>query len=217
MTAESILLRASIICTILVAIGLFDLPYGYYMFLRLCLCGGAVDVIYLAFDSLHEVSRWLFGAIAVLYNPIIPIYLNDKSVWIVLNIITLVVFWTNFGMAYQVRANRPGNEGLPKTGRRDEWTADDIEAARSEFDAELRLSSFQPRPVLNGLPVTTNCFYCEKEFSFISGRLPIFENKKGRKGLWCKSCMNELNDWRIQLGLTPFKIDDGAYPEDCES
>ena len=95
------LFRASVICTILVAIGVLVLPYGYYMFLRLCLCGAAIAVIYLAFDNLNEVFLWLFGAIAVLYNPIIPIYLGDKSVWIVLNVITILVFWSAFGMVHR--------------------------------------------------------------------------------------------------------------------
>jgi len=97
MTASSVLIRASIFCTILVVIGLFNLPYGYYTILRLCLCGSAIVVIYIAFDTLNEASRWLLGAIAILYNPIIPIYFGDKSVWIVLNILTLFVFWGVFG------------------------------------------------------------------------------------------------------------------------
>ena len=108
MTASSILLRASVICTVLVVIGVFELPYGYYTLLRLCLCGAAVAVIFLAYDSLNEVSRWLFGAIAVLYNPIIPIYLGDKSVWIVLNVITVLVFWFIFRMVH--RSSRPTSE-----------------------------------------------------------------------------------------------------------
>ena len=101
MTGNSVLFRASVICTILVAIGVLELPYGYYMFLRLCLCGAAIAVIYLAFDNLHEVFLWLFGAIAVLYNPIIPIYFGDKSVWIVLNVITILIFWSAFGVVHR--------------------------------------------------------------------------------------------------------------------
>jgi len=108
MTASSILLRASVICTVLVVIGVFELPYGYYTLLRICLCGAAIAVIFLAYDSLNEVSRWLFGAIAVLYNPIIPIYLGDKSVWIVLNVITVLVFWFIFRMVH--RSSRPTSE-----------------------------------------------------------------------------------------------------------
>ena len=108
MTASNILLRTSVICTVLVVIGIFELPYGYYTFLRLCLCGAAVAVIYIALDSLNEVSRWLFGAIAVLYNPIIPIYLGDKSVWIVLNVITASFFWFIFRMVH--RSSRPTSE-----------------------------------------------------------------------------------------------------------
>ena len=108
MSANTVLHRASVICTVLVVIGVFELPYGYYTLLRIGLCGAAIAVIFLAYDSLSEVSRWLFGAIAVLYNPIIPIYLGDKSVWIVLNVLTVLVFWFIFGMVH--RSSRPTSE-----------------------------------------------------------------------------------------------------------
>ena len=93
MNNKNFTFRASLVCTILVMIGFLDAPYGYYQFLRLCLCGAAVITIYLTLDDLHALLHWTLGAIAVLYNPIIPVYLGDKSIWIVLNVLTLVTFW----------------------------------------------------------------------------------------------------------------------------
>ena len=36
---------------------------------------------------------WIFGFIAVLYNPIIPIHLYDKQIWIIVNLITGILFF----------------------------------------------------------------------------------------------------------------------------
>lgn len=110
MTANAALIRASTACTIMVIIGFFDLPYGYYTILRLVLCGAAIGVIYFAFDQLNEVFRWIFGAVAILYNPIFPIYLGDKSVWIVLNILTILMFWFVLGVVRRDSRNRVDNE-----------------------------------------------------------------------------------------------------------
>jgi len=37
----------------------------------------------------------LIGFFAVLYNPFIPMYLYEKIMWSVLNIITIAMFWLN--------------------------------------------------------------------------------------------------------------------------
>ena len=36
---------------------------------------------------------WIFGFLAVLYNPIIPVYLYEKEIWMVVNIITAIIFF----------------------------------------------------------------------------------------------------------------------------
>jgi len=37
---------------------------------------------------------WIFGFLAILYNPIIPIHLYEKGIWIIVNIITSILFFT---------------------------------------------------------------------------------------------------------------------------
>ena len=73
-------------------LAIIDLPIGYYTFLRILVTIGASSVI------LTEISKginfWIiiFGIIAILFNPIIPVYLNDKSVWIPIDIIAAIFF-----------------------------------------------------------------------------------------------------------------------------
>jgi hypothetical protein len=70
------------------AAALMDLPYGYYVLLRLLVCG---ICIYLAVREL-EIGRtgwvWILGGCAVLYNPIFRIHLN-REIWSIVNVVTI--------------------------------------------------------------------------------------------------------------------------------
>lgn len=74
-------------------IALFDgLPYVYFTLLRFIVC--AVGV-YLAYN-IHEDNKgslwvWAFAGIAVLFNPIIPIYLQ-RGQWMVIDLIIGIFF-----------------------------------------------------------------------------------------------------------------------------
>jgi len=35
----------------------------------------------------------VFGALAVLYNPIIPVHLYEKEIWMIVNLVTAAVFF----------------------------------------------------------------------------------------------------------------------------
>ena len=56
MSEPSFAFKIAAACTILVIIGFLDLPYGYYTLLRLCLCGAAVVLAWLAYEYL---GQWL--------------------------------------------------------------------------------------------------------------------------------------------------------------
>ncbi len=79
--------------SIAVAIGLADLPYGYYMLLRLLICGFSLFLLFSEARVRVDWERWLTGGWAVLYNPILPVRIGDKGIWIVLNLVTVAWFW----------------------------------------------------------------------------------------------------------------------------
>ena len=79
---------------IIMGIGLLPMPYGYYNLSRIVVC---VCSIYFAVKLFKEddlVFVWIFGFLAILYNPIIPIHLYEKGIWIIVNIITSILFFT---------------------------------------------------------------------------------------------------------------------------
>ena len=80
------------IAAVAVAIGLLPLPYGYYLLLRLFLCG--VSVYFLTRPrGIRDGEKWVLVGLIVLYNPLVPIELGRKLLWSVGNIATGVWFW----------------------------------------------------------------------------------------------------------------------------
>ena len=81
-----------LICAGLLFIGLIDLPIGYYTLLRIVVTLGSVAVI--VTESENGLNFWVitFGLIAIVFNPFIPIYLNDKSAWMPIDIISGIIF-----------------------------------------------------------------------------------------------------------------------------
>lgn len=81
-----------LICAGLLFLGLIDLPIGYYTFLRIVVTIGSIAVVVTEYEE--GLGFWVitFGLIAILFNPLIPIYLNNKSAWMQIDIIGGIIF-----------------------------------------------------------------------------------------------------------------------------
>ena len=80
---------------VVIGIGLFPMPYGYYFLLRLVVFVCAVYFAFQLNSRSDSTLVWVFGFFALLYNPFIPIYLGSKSIWVVVNLITVGIFIAN--------------------------------------------------------------------------------------------------------------------------
>jgi hypothetical protein len=102
---KKVLSIVKIIVAILLFISMAYLPSGYYKFLRIAVFTASIIIIYLQFAT--PIPYWLvaFGIIAVLFNPIIPIYLHDKSIWIVIDVISAIVFLSSALNDYLIKRN----------------------------------------------------------------------------------------------------------------
>jgi len=68
-----------------------SLPYGYYQFLRIAVCGAAGLC---AFHSWQARGAWMstaLGLVAILYNPVFRIHL-ERSDWQIINLATISIF-----------------------------------------------------------------------------------------------------------------------------
>ncbi len=81
-----------LICAGLLFIGLIDLPIGYYTLLRIVVTIGSVVVVLTEYEKGFNFWLIAFGLIAIIFNPFLPIYLNDKSAWMPIDIIVGGIF-----------------------------------------------------------------------------------------------------------------------------
>ncbi|MBA7475937.1 hypothetical protein ES705_08742 [subsurface metagenome] len=80
-----------IIAAIFLFVAIGSDPYSYYIILRIITCGVSLCGIWYAYRVRKFLWLWVFSAIAVLFNPIIPIYLK-KDVWIGIDLAVIIVF-----------------------------------------------------------------------------------------------------------------------------
>ena len=79
----------SIASTVLL-LALFDgWQYGFFTILRFVVFSSTAYVAYLAYQAQKEGWVFFLGAIALLFNPFIPVYLT-RDVWVVIDFITSV-------------------------------------------------------------------------------------------------------------------------------
>lgn len=91
---KQVCIIACITSTILTVVGLGPMPYGFYTLLRTAFCTGAICGVVWS-RTLHNTGwAWALAVIGFVYNPIVPIRLHQKSLWIVANLVTLGVLWS---------------------------------------------------------------------------------------------------------------------------
>ena len=84
--------------TIALVAAVLPLPYGFYMGLRWLIAAASIFLAWKEYElSETRVSTYVvvFGAIALVYNPIMPLHLS-KSLWVVLNLITAATFFGHY-------------------------------------------------------------------------------------------------------------------------
>jgi len=82
----------SFVAVFVLLIGCFNMPIGYYTFLRIVVCSVAVMLIVDVAKSDVNYKLITNGLIAILFNPFIPIYLHNKTAWMIIDIIAAVWF-----------------------------------------------------------------------------------------------------------------------------
>lgn len=83
---------------ILLGIGVFKLPYGYYTFLRIIVFIYSISYLYIFYKNEKHGVTVALTAIAILFNPILPIHLN-KEIWSFINIAT-AIFYISVGIYF---------------------------------------------------------------------------------------------------------------------
>lgn len=77
-------------------------PYDFYILLRWLIFISSIIVAYGFYKSKVTAWAFIFGAVALLFNPIAPIYLNKQS-WVPIDFVTAILF---FLAAYSTKKER---------------------------------------------------------------------------------------------------------------
>lgn len=78
---------------ILILLGSFgDYPYSYYQTLRWIVCIAAAYSAHISYQRERRGWMWVFIAIAALFNPIAPFYL-DRDTWQAWDAVASVIFF----------------------------------------------------------------------------------------------------------------------------
>ena len=81
---------ATVICIILLIVTVIGhWPYGFYTLLRIIVFGTTVFLSWLAYRSERQGWTWVFGFIALVFNPLIPLHF-DKDLWRAVDLVTAV-------------------------------------------------------------------------------------------------------------------------------
>jgi FtsH-binding integral membrane protein len=75
----------------LLVLAVFHLPYGYYQFLRITITIIAGVVAYQELEQSNKTAFVLFLVTALIFNPIIPVYLT-RSVWLPIDLAAALLF-----------------------------------------------------------------------------------------------------------------------------
>lgn len=83
----------SFILMIIMGIAIFNLPYGYYTFLRFAtlICSGFIVLNFYTLDQFENPHVWVSITTLVLWNPIFPFYM-ERSTWVFFNLVATVYF-----------------------------------------------------------------------------------------------------------------------------
>ena len=89
---ETNFIKYFLILSIIMLFGaIAEWPYGYYTFLRWITCITSILVVLQAFEKNINWAKVIFIIIAILFNPLAPIYLS-RNIWIPLDIVTAILF-----------------------------------------------------------------------------------------------------------------------------
>lgn len=79
------------VCIIL-GIALLPISGGFYSLVRIIVTISAVAATIQ--NSSNGINIWsiIYGGMAILFNPLVPVYLHDKGAWVMIDIIAIILF-----------------------------------------------------------------------------------------------------------------------------
>ena len=81
-----------VVAGVMLLLALGSWRYSYYQILRVVVCGASIYLAWRMLDLKLQGWAWGFIGVAILFNPLYPIYL-DKSVWQLIDVAAAIFFF----------------------------------------------------------------------------------------------------------------------------
>ena len=89
---KSISIKPPVIASIvMLLLAILPLPYGYYILLKLVVCFTALFLAWFSYKRKRIRWMWVMGFLALIFNPVIPLYFG-REFWIFVDLITVLIF-----------------------------------------------------------------------------------------------------------------------------
>jgi hypothetical protein len=173
------------VCAAVLLIAAFtEWPYFMYVLLRVFICGSSAYIASKLYSRHRVPLTWLFGAIAVLFNPVLPVRMA-RSDWQATNVLAAIIFiafsvYLNWDSLLRRQSRRTVADYLREDLKRESWielTAADYltdELSKKAFFAFTRESPAMKLAFHNGWGQTLS-----PERPLTRGRLTIIFNDVG--------------------------------------
>ena len=76
----------------ILAVGLLPLPTPYYLLVKIAVFVFGLSA-FIALPSDYSTEKIVFLVLAIIYNPVAPIYFGTRLIWWPLNLFTVYFFW----------------------------------------------------------------------------------------------------------------------------
>ena len=81
---------ATIVSAIFLFLAMFGgWPYGFFTLLRFVVFAATAYISWIAYEAKQEKWIWIFGFLAVIFNPFIPLYFG-RSFWVIVDLIVAI-------------------------------------------------------------------------------------------------------------------------------
>jgi hypothetical protein len=81
-----------LICAAVLFFGTLHMPIEFYSLLRIVVFIGSIAVIMNELGKGFSIWILVFGFLALLFNPFLPVYLKSKSIWILIDLLAGLLF-----------------------------------------------------------------------------------------------------------------------------
>jgi hypothetical protein len=90
----------ALLISVMLLVAVAPLSYGYYQFLRWVTCAVGIYIAVMGYIWKLPWSTWVFGAVALLFNPLFPIFFT-KQIWQPIDLGTAVLFGLSIFLVHE--------------------------------------------------------------------------------------------------------------------